>query len=518
MLFNSNIFILAFLPVTVLGYYLARSYFSFRISIYWLFATSLFFYGYWDIRYLPLIAGSIVVNFLFARQIVLGGKKSYAVLGIAFNLALLGLFKYANFFVDNVNLISDRSLWIPEIVLPIGISFYTFQQIAFLVDARRGLVEKLNFATYGLFVTFFPQLIAGPIVHHKEMLRQFFEPARGALVARMAAAGVVMFAIGLGKKVIVADHLAQFASPIFTDAQLGLAPHFFTAWSAALAYTFQIYFDFSGYSDMAIGLGLMFAIRLPANFNSPYRALNITDFWRRWHMTLSRFLRDYLYIPLGGSRHGEPRRLLNLAIVMLLGGLWHGAGWTFIIWGGLHGLYLVLNHSWQRLVPARDGTAYRLAAWALTFLAVVFAWVVFRADSLEAAATMYRAMIGLNGIAMPIEVHLIAERLGVAGLLPDMTYFAQNSRSEFYTGLLLTAAAGMIAVFLPNSLQLMRRYRPNTDYRQIAVWSGTLRIVQGFIRRFRLSPSMAVAVGLLLFMSLKAINSGAETEFLYFQF
>jgi hypothetical protein len=285
-----------------------------------------------------------------------------------------------------------------------------------------------------------------------------------------------------------------------------------------LAYTFQIYFDFSGYSDMAIGLGLMFAIRLPANFNSPYRALNITDFWRRWHMTLSRFLRDYLYIPLGGSRHGEPRRLLNLAIVMLLGGLWHGAGWTFVIWGALHGFYLVLNHSWQRLVPARDGTAYRLAAWALTFLAVVFAWVVFRADSLEAAATMYRAMIGLNGIAMPIEVHLIAERLGVAGLLPDMTYFAQNSRSEFYTGLLLTAAAGMIAVFLPNSLQLMRRYRPNTDYRQIAVWSGTLRIVQGFIRRFRLSPSMAVAVGLLLFMSLKAINSGAETEFLYFQF
>jgi alginate O-acetyltransferase complex protein AlgI len=518
MLFNSNIFLLVFLPITLVGYYIAKNYISFRCSIYWLFAASIFFYGYWDIRYLPLILASIVANFLFAQKISAGAKAGYTTLGIIFNLGLLGFFKYANFFVDNINLVSDRAIWIPQIVLPIGISFYTFQQIAFLVDARRGLVDKLNFASYGLFVSFFPQLIAGPIVHHKEMMRQFIAAPQTASVVRGAAVGLVMFAIGLSKKTILADNLAQFASPIFHDAHLGLAPEFFSAWSAALAYTFQIYFDFSGYSDMAIGLGLMFAIRLPANFNSPYLALNISDFWRRWHMTLSRFLRDYLYIPLGGNRHGEGRRYLNLAAVMLLGGLWHGAGWTFVIWGGLHGLYLTIHHLWQRIAPPFAGRSFRPIAWALTFVAVVLAWVVFRAESLDAAVTMYRAMLGFDGIALPIEVRLVAEKLGLAGSLPNWSYFAQNSRSGFYMGMLWTAAAAGIAVFLPNSLQLLRRYRPNVDYQRTGGAPAMRLFDRRYLHWFRLSPGMAIAVGLLLYVGLKAINSGAATEFLYFQF
>jgi len=518
MLFNSNIFLLAFLPVTVLVYYIVRNCISFRHSIYWLFAASVFFYGYWDVRYLPLLLGSIVANFLFARQIVIGCKRQYATLGVIFNLGLLGVFKYANFFVDNINLITDRAIWIPEIVLPIGISFYTFQQIAFLVDARRGHVDKLSFASYGLFVSFFPQLIAGPIVHHKEMMRQFLESPRSAFIVRMTAVGLVMFAIGLSKKTIIADNLAQFASPIFQDAQLGLAPQFFTAWAAALAYTFQIYFDFSGYSDMAIGLGLMFAIRLPANFNSPYQALNIADFWRRWHMTLSRFLRDYLYIPLGGSRQGEGRRYLNIATVMLLGGLWHGAGWTFVIWGALHGLYITINHIWQRIAPPLAGRSFHLAAWILTFLAVVFAWVIFRAESLDAAVIMYRAMLGIDGIALPIEVRFVAERFGLIGILPDMSYFAQNSRWDFYAGLLWTAVAAGIAIFLPNSLQFLRRFHSNIDYRSISFSPSTRLLAWRLFGWHKLSPGMAVVAGLLLFISLKAINSGAATEFLYFQF
>src|SRR4029434_10458885 len=308
--------------------------------------------------------------------------KPLLVFGLVLNLATLGYFKYANFFVDNLNAVAGLDVVLGKVVLPIGISFFTFQKIAFLVDAYRDRVDRLNFIDYALFVTFFPQLIAGPIVHHSEVIRQFRE--RAAVSMPTIALGVTIFAIGLAKKVILADTAALYASPRFEAVAAGARPDALAAWGAALAYAAQLYFDFSGYSDMAIGAGLLFGIRLPVNFASPYRAESIIDFWHRWHITLSRFLRDYLYVPLGGNRKGRARRYVNLLITMVLGGFWHGAGWTFVIWGSLHTIYLVANHVWRALSGppgAGSGSSSPLECrlgQAVTFVAVVVAWVFFR--------------------------------------------------------------------------------------------------------------------------------------------
>ena len=328
-------------------------------------------------------------------------RKLALAVSIAGNLVVLGYFKYANFFVDNINTLSGAGLVLRSIVLPLGISFFTFQKIALLVDAYQGKVRTLGFLDYALFVSFFPQLIAGPIVHHSEVMSQFH--ARGRVSADAIALGAAIFAIGLGKKVLLADALAAYATPQFDAAAAGAALTALAAWTSALAYTLQLYFDFSGYSDMAVGAALLFGIRLPVNFASPYKADNIIEFWRRWHMTLSRFLRDYLYIPLGGNRRGRARRYVNLFVTMLLGGLWHGAGWTFVIWGGLHGLFLAANHAWQALRTRIGGNLLqpnpvgRVAGRCLTFLAVVVAWVFFRSDDVPAAFAMLRAMTGSNG-------------------------------------------------------------------------------------------------------------------------
>jgi alginate O-acetyltransferase complex protein AlgI len=337
MLFNSYAFILGFMPLTLLLFHGLRAAGRARSSIGLLALLSLGFYGWWNPIYLLLIVPLIVANFALAASIVpRAGRRPRAakpllVLGIVLNLATLGYFKYANFFVDNLNAVAGLDLVLGKVVLPIGISFFTFQKIAFLVDAYRGKVDRLNFIDYALFVTFFPQLIAGPIVHHSEVIRQFREQATVSMPT--IALGVTIFTIGLAKKVMLADTAALYASPGFDAVAAGARPDALAAWGAALAYTAQLYFDFSGYSDMAIGAGLLFGIRLPVNFASPYRAESIIDFWHRWHITLSRFLRDYLYVPLGGNRKGRARRYVNLLITMVLGGFWHGAGWTFVIWG-----------------------------------------------------------------------------------------------------------------------------------------------------------------------------------------
>ncbi|MCW5661951.1 MAG: MBOAT family protein [Burkholderiaceae bacterium] len=444
MLFTTPAFILLFLPITLAGYYLLGRRWHLAAAG-WLLAASLFFYGYWMPEFTLLLVASISCNFAIGRHIAdrahQGAKpaaKRWMILGIALNLGLLAYFKYANFFVDNLNALVGGDWHIGRIILPIGISFYSFTQIAFLVDAHEGKVRETNPIHYGLFVTYFPHLVAGPVLHHAQMMPQFADTAVYRPRAGPLLAGAAIFALGLFKKVVLADGLAPYADAVFSPADAGRLPGTTEAWLGAVAYTLQLYFDFSGYSDMAIGLSHMFGIRLPFNFNSPYQARNISDFWRRWHISLSTFLRDYLYVPLGGNRNGPVRRYLNLAATMLLGGLWHGAGWTFVVWGGLHGLYLMVNHGWRawigeaRQARLEGSRAYGVSSWLLTLLAVVVAWVFFRAETFSGAGRMLQAMAGF-GASEPVQVQLwnagLSVRTGAlwCGLLGALALLAPNS-------------------------------------------------------------------------------------------
>ncbi len=405
MLFNSFAFFLVFLPLSLTGYFVLSKY-SIKASIAFLLFASVCFYGYWSLTYLPLLLGSIAINYGVGGLIKRckdSGKESAAkyVLnaGLVLNLGALVFFKYVDFLVVNVGALLGQ-VWSPfGIILPIGISFFTFTQIAYLVDCQAGKVSEYQAENYGLFVTYFPHLIAGPIIHHKDMMPQFVNPATHIFSTGRLALGLLIFSVGLFKKVVLADGVAAFVAPVFDvhHASLTMAE----AWVGVLAYTFQLYFDFSGYCDMAYGLSYMFGVVLPVNFNSPYKARSIIDFWRRWHITLSSFLKDYLYVPLGGNRLGPRRRYLNLFITMLLGGLWHGANWTFIVWGALHGVYLIANHALRHLLGAdvdgRDsrkisGALMLVSGASLTFLSVVLAWVFFRASSVVVAMDILKAM------------------------------------------------------------------------------------------------------------------------------
>ena len=410
MLFNSYVFIFAFLPLTLAGFFILGRYKP-LLAAAWLTAASLVFYGWWNPVYVWLLAPSVCFNYACGMTIVRAGlrgdrrmQKRMLIFAVTANIAVLGYYKYANFFLASINHVSGAGLTFGEIVLPLGISFFTFTQIAFLADAYYGKAREYNFVHYGLFVTYFPHLIAGPVLHHSEMMPQFGQPATYRFSFENAAVGITIFVIGLFKKVMLADNVGAYAKPVFDAAAAGVELTLLEAWCGALAYTFQLYFDFSGYSDMAIGLSRLFGVVLPLNFHSPYKAVNIIDFWRRWHMTLSRFLRDYLYIPLGGNRKGAARRYLNLMITMALGGLWHGAGWTFVAWGTLHGVYLAVNHGWRTL-RGRLGQDLKRSTWwgracacLLTFIAVVIGWVFFRAADFTAAVAMLKAMAGLNGV------------------------------------------------------------------------------------------------------------------------
>src|SRR6195952_4224997 len=377
MLFSSYAFLFQFLPVVALAFAMARRV-SPRCGIWALAFASLIFYGAWKPVYLLLLLASVGSNFalgLWMEDPL--RRRAIGTIGVALNLALLCYFKYTNFILDSLNALTGAPLPFLDIILPLGISFFTFQQIAYLVDVMRGAKVERDIVSYTLFVSFFPHLIAGPLVHHAEMIPQF-KRGRSGRSAVLAARGLALFAAGVFKKVVIADNLAQFVTPVFAHLDAGGGVTTEWAWLSTLAYTLQIYFDFSGYSDMAVGLALLFGIRLPVNFRSPYKATSIIEFWRRWHITLSRFLRDYLYIPLGGNRLGEIRRYLNLLVTMLLGGLWHGAGWNFLIWGGLHGLYLCINHVWQAWRVGRSSESspfVKAISWAITFAAVVLAWV-----------------------------------------------------------------------------------------------------------------------------------------------
>jgi len=400
-LFNSFAFIGVYLPIVLTGFFLV-SRLGPAFGRLWLAAASLAFYGYWSPAYLPLLLGSILLNYTAGRLLCADRlhdvRKAVLAGAVASNLGLLAYYKYAQFFTANLDALTGLDFAIGTIILPLGISFFTFTQIAFLVDAYRGEAREADFIPYLLFVTYFPHLVAGPILHHKEMMPQFADRSVYRFDPEKLSAGVVIFTLGLFKKTCLADNVATFVDPIFSAAEHGAHPGLWDAWSGALAYTFQLYFDFSGYSDMAIGISWMLGIALPLNFNSPYKAKNIVEFWRRWHMTLSRFLRDYLYIGLGGSRRGPVRRYANLIATMILGGLWHGAGWTFVIWGALHGFYLIVNHAWAATGIAFHSRTAVIASWLLTFIAVVIGWVFFRATSVPAALQIVAGMFGANGL------------------------------------------------------------------------------------------------------------------------
>jgi alginate O-acetyltransferase complex protein AlgI len=401
LLFTSPLYIFAFLPLVVTGYFLLNRLGHPRAAKVWVVLSSLYFYAFWKAIYLPLILASMLVNYAIGGSLqrwggnseALAGKnKALLVTGIVLNLGLLGYYKYSDFFLANINLLFGTDIPMFRLLLPLAISFFTFQQIAYLVDCYRKEAKEYDLLNYCLFVSFFPQLIAGPIVHHKEMMPQFYNPENSRLNWDNIARGVFIFCMGLFKKTVIADTFAVWADEGYTDPT---NPEFFTAWQTSLCYTMQLYYDFSGYSDMAIGAALLFNIKLPINFNSPYKSFDIQDFWRRWHMTLSRWLRDYLYIPLGGNRRGPRRVYVNLFATFLLGGLWHGAGWTFVLWGALHGSALCIHRVWKSYGMKMP----KVLAWFITFQFVNAAWVFFRAENVTHAVAILKGMIGLNGIA-----------------------------------------------------------------------------------------------------------------------
>lgn len=513
MLFNSHVFMFLFLPITISIFYLIAKFKSKVMAVSWLASMSLVFYAWWNPKFLILLFASIGFNYTVGYALVYIKKQHYniirpihiLVLGIVVNLSTLAYYKYFNFFIANINSLLNLSTPVENIILPIGISFFTFTQIAFLVDVYRGFVKEYKFISYVLFVTFFPHLIAGPILHHKEMMPQFEDEQNLNVDWENIALGTAIFVFGLFKKVIIADNLATFATPVFNAVSQGAIPNLFEAWSGALAYSLQLYFDFSGYSDMAVGLALLFNIRLPVNFFSPYKATSIIEFWRRWHMTLSRYLKDYLYIPLGGNRYGEYKRLRNLMITMLLGGVWHGAGWTFIIWGSLHGLYLVINHSWRKL----NFSIPNSVAWGLTFISVVIAWVFFRADTAHSAVLIIKGMFGLNGISLPAKIAYklpMLENYGVkfSGLMP----LTNLSTSK----VIISVGISMcIVIFLPNVMEITAKYRPALGIEKKSIETKLVKYIQ-----WKPSYLWSIVLGFMAIISILAMVQASE--FLYFQF
>lgn len=460
MLFNSQALILGLLPAALLGWYFAPTRAARQV---WVILASLVFYAFWDLRFVPVLVGLTFVNWLIAGRHAANPRGWWADAGIVLNLGVLAWVKYANFIADNVAWIlgGRHESW--SIILPLGVSFYVFQKVSYLVDLKRGQAKTYGLSDFFLFVCFFPQLVAGPLVRHNEVIWQFALDPKRPEMAENLARGFVLFTIGLVKKVAIADTLAPVAYASFARAAAGEVLNAADAWLGTLAYTLQIYFDFSGYSDMALGLALMFGLRLPVNFDAPYRAASIREFWRRWHMTLSRFLRDYLYVPLGGNRAGAARQAINVLITMLLAGLWHGAAWTFVVWGGLHGVALAINSAWNR-------AGLRLpwvAGWVLTLLFVMAGWVLFRAPDFASALRMFEALAGLPLVRGAVEMDTTQTVAMVAGCIA--------------------------AVLGPTS--------------QVAA-----------LERLRPVPVAGAAVGVVLFLMLLLIGGRIPNEFIYFQF
>ncbi len=506
MLFNSPVYILLFLPLTVGGYLGLQRLGRPVAGKAWLIGASLYFYAYWNPIYLPLILGSMAVNFGVGTALHRSKKgssgwwsrKHTLLCGIALNLGLLGYFKYTDFFITNVNQVLATDWPLLHLALPLAISFFTFQQIAYLCDSYQADTQEYSILNYSLFVTFFPQLIAGPIVHHREMMPQFSSMRAQTLCGRNMAMGLFVFSMGLFKKVAIADTFAVWARAGFDG---GSALSLVEAWGASLSYTLQLYYDFSGYSDMAIGAALFFNIRLPVNFNSPYKATSIQDFWRRWHMTLSRWLRDYIYIPLGGNRKGRQRTYINVFLTMLLGGLWHGAGWTFVLWGAVHGVAIMVNRAWSgagRRLPAFVGLG-------ITLFFVNGAWVLFRAASMDEVLRMGLGMGGMGGF-WPVSNVFGGSTAVVPGWLRGGSEIDWELVSMWGLIGLFTA----VALWTPNTLEWVRYVGPGEE--------------EGAPGRYSWQPTMwnVLAAALLMMVSLALVlglfSAAHVSDFLYFQF
>ena len=502
MVFSSIEFIYLFLPPVLLVYLVLRALKWEQGIILWLILASLGFYAWWSPVHLILLIGSVIFNYTLHHYILKHKSKAVLTLGIVANLATLAYFKYADFLIANVAAISGLNLPMLNIILPLAISFFTFQQISFLYDTYIGRIHHCDFSRYCLFVVFFPQLIAGPIVLQKHTIPQFHLSNFQKQLFLNLSIGATLFIIGLFKKIVIADGMAPLVNQVFGLAEAGHSVPMQAAWIGTFAYTFQIYFDFSGYCDMALGLARLFGIKLPINFNSPYKALNIVDFWRRWHITLSAFLRDYLYIPLGGNKKGKLRRYINLMATMILGGLWHGASWNFVFWGFLHGFYLTVNHAWG-FVPKRDfgipAPILRFFAHAITMVAVMVAWVFFRALNFEGAGNI---LIGMFGLTQAYDPNLWAQTITDTG----------------YIWLSIIGLSAFV-VWLPNSIELTQKYRPVLHVRNAVreAWG----IAAYFKEAFSWRPSRGWAAVFFIIGTLSLIQIyrlQGLTEFIYFNF
>lgn len=511
MLFNSIEFLVFFLPLVLAGHLILL-----RLGILtlpWLLAASLFFYGWWEPRYLLLLLGSATFNFVLARCLHSRrgqtGQGLLLAIGVAFNLGLLAFYKYAAFIVDNAASLLDIQLQAPDILLPLAISFFTFQQIAYLADVNKGLEAERSPLRYLLFVSFFPQLIAGPIVHHRQLLPQLNQ-LDSLFRRKNLAPAVTLIGLGLAKKVLLADSLALFADPGFDLAAGAQDLHGAEALLSLVAYTLQIYFDFSGYCDIALGAALLFGIRLPVNFYSPYQARSMIEIWKRWHITLSQFLRDYLYIPLGGNRKGRWRQYLNLALTMLLGGLWHGASWNFVIWGALHGVFLVINHLWRallsRLAWQPTGLAWSLFAQFLTVSGFTVAFAYFRAPTIDAANNVLAAIFSLAGDGFSQAYVTTLEGSLSGDLLAGPAQYLGAAQLASLT----VAGALAIALLLPNAIQLVNAQAGGFRLPHVEALPPLKAV------RWQPSVSWGITLGLLLWAV--GISLTSVSPFLYFQF
>ena len=534
MLFYSVEFIFVFFPICFTLYFISLSIGKVTQSKIILLLSSIAFYAWWHPPNVLILLSSMCFNYMVAANFGHFGvfrhsrgsisNRNLLIFGIFANISLLGYFKYTNFIVGNISSISMTVWVVPNIVLPFAISFFTFQQIAFLVDRYTDGIPQPVPLDYSIFVSFYPQLIAGPIVLAREIFPQLDAIRLKRPDEIYIAAGLSIFTIGVCKKVLIGDTLDPWVSRVF-DTAAQYPPTFVEAWTGVLAFTFQIYFDFSGYSDMAVGLGCILGIIIPANFLSPYKATSIIEFWRRWHVTLSRFLRDYLYIPLGGNRGGVARWQMNLMIVMILGGLWHGAGWTFVIWGGLHGFYLIVNHIWRsfrKLIPLRSSTFEKGCAWAITFLAVAIAWSFFRAENFDVAIYMIKGLVGLNGFILPpaYETYFgpLAQFWKTIGFQFIATETAYRFPNEREVAMLLTCL--LIVVALPNTWEVFSRYIPinRIDITERVSTATPKPPPNKLIQAFSWTPHRfwAVVMGILLIGA--SMYQSNYKPFIYFEF
>jgi alginate O-acetyltransferase complex protein AlgI len=528
MLFNSPIFLFVFLPATVAAYIVVRQLAGPRAVLGLLLVASIFFYAWWNPVYVPLLLGLAVFNFVVARGITAYREAGRAdrvslllTFGIVVDLMVLGYFKYTDFFIETANVLFQTNFVLQHILLPLGISFFTFQKIAYLVDASRGEVAGHDLLEYCFFVMFFPQLLAGPITHHSEIFSQIKDPWAFAVKPSNFTLGVTIFVIGLFKKVVLADHFGLLVSPAYDAVAAGEPVDFFLAWQAAVSFKLQLYFDFSGYSEMALGSARLFGIQLPLNFNSPYRALNVVDFWRRWHMTLTRFLLRYVYIPLGGSRRGTLKLYRNLLITLALSGLWHGAAWHFVFWGAVQGSTMVANHAWRSVWRPINAWWSHAVARLVTFFALTMVLVLHRAPTMDVALQIYRGMFNLPNTWR----EAFGPLGGVLGWLG--VRFDGPPVDADQLELVLWLIAWMAFMwFVPNTQQLLARWHPAYNYGLVERERDPPLVERvPALRRIRLvrwplewRPNLAGAVFVGVLAALACLSLRHVSEFLYFKY